>query len=83
MINHSRSFVDEDNPEINTEKIEGTWHHAKIDLNPPGGTRDEHLGENLDAWLFPKSYMTDKRKAFHILCSVIKVYGEAELKKMR
>jgi len=75
MVNHSHAFVDEDDPNIHTETIEGLWHHAKIYVNKSGGTREEQVQEKLDAWMFRRTFLKNKRLAFYNLCRAIAMHG--------
>jgi len=75
MVNHSHTFIDADDPSIHTETIEGIWHHAKIHLNKPGGTREEQVQEKLDAWMFRRTFLKNKRFAFYNLARAIAMHG--------
>ena len=53
-VNHSISFVNQENPEIHTNRIESTWRHAKESFSTHGRVK-VHVPGNLARYMFLKA----------------------------
>ena len=74
-MNHSESFVDRYNPDIHTETCEGMWMHVKAHINGTGGTRQHHIQEKLNEFMFIKSYWHNDGFNIWVLLTLLSEYG--------
>ena len=56
-MNHSISFVSQNNPQIHTNRIESTWRHAKESFSTHGRVK-AHVPGNLARYMFLKAAKT-------------------------
>ena len=56
--------------------LTGLWSHVKRWLNTLGGTREDHIQERLDEWMFHTHYLNpEPEAAFYRMLIVIGEYG--------
>ncbi len=80
MVNHSIEFVNEYNPEIHTETVEGGFSHMKKGINYGMGVRDWLLQLHLDEHDFRSTYLdVHPERSFAIMGRLLARYGARAL----
>jgi hypothetical protein len=55
-INHSRNFVDPDDPEVHTQRIESRWNAFKRFLRTKGTNKKQNNGEYMIEYMYRKKF---------------------------
>lgn len=77
IVNHSIAFVDRGDRNVHTETIEGFWAHMKRHMNSAGGTRDQHLQERINEYLWIRqNFRNDGFNVWRLL-KLLSRYGVA------
>lgn len=72
MVNHSKHFVDPQNPSVHTNTIEGLWKHLKRKINALHiGVSDRFRKLYIDEFLYQKNYKPAQNPSFFPLSSAI------------
>ena len=67
---------------MGSETIEGFWANIKRHVNAPGGTRDQHLQERIEEFLYVRENFGDDGYNIYKLLCILAEHGKAAKAKV-